>query len=273
MEPILNLKLLPRLSIFLIACCCFHFAYSESILIKSIPIDGDFIATDHLRNCYVITTKNELIKLNENGTQLYLSSQKKYGKLAFVDANNPLNLLLFYPEFSTILSLDKTLSEIGSYDLGQLNINRISTIARSSDNKIWIYDLDNYRLKKIDETLSLIVQSDNLNVLLNHTFIPNSMLENNHYVYLNDSTQGILVFDTYGTYSKTIPIKGLTSFQIIEDQLVYFLKGELKAYNLKTFMEQTILLPNVQNILNVKIEKERLYILSKGQLDIYKMQF
>jgi hypothetical protein len=90
-------------------------------------------------------------------------------------------------------------------------------------------------------------------------------------VFLNDSSTGILVFDIYGAYNKTIPIKGLLHFQINNEEITYQNGLKLKSYNIQTLQEKEILLPSAE-VLSVRAEKEKLYLLKQKCLDIYSVK-
>ena len=112
-------------------------------------------------------------------------------------------------------------------------------------------------------------QSEDLSVLFGQSVRVNFLIEKDNFLYANDPDKGILVFDIYGTYYKTIPIKGLKDFQKIKDQLIYFHNNQLHNYNLNTFNEKIISLPEDGEISNVRIEKNILFLLRKNQLDLY----
>lgn len=248
---------------------CGAFVLQDYKHIKTIGINGKFLTTDNLNNCYVVTDANELVKFDGNGDRQFAFSEKGFGKLSFVDASNPLKILAFYPEFSTIIALDKTLSPIGNYNLQKIGIFRIGTICLSQDNNIWVYDEQDFRLKKIDVSMKIIQQSDDLNLLLQKNLKPNLMMERNNFIFMNDSTNGVLQFDNYATYFKTIPIKGIISFQLMGDRIFYFKENNFKSYNLFKLEEQTVLLPDSTGLLQTRIEKERFYLLKKNQLNLY----
>ena len=88
-------------------------------------------------------------------------------------------------------------------------------------------------------------------------------------LFVNEPDIGILVFDIFGTYIKTLLIKGLSQFQVHQDQLIYFKDGICHSYHLKTLQEGQILLPDVQGIKAISIEKERLFLLRENHLDLY----
>jgi hypothetical protein len=64
---------------------------------------------------------------------------------------------------------------------------------------------------------------------------------NNEFVYLNDPLVGILVFDIFGSYQKTIPILGLKKFAVKEGKIIYGKGGHILQYqNLRTDTLRTI---------------------------------
>jgi hypothetical protein len=120
--------------------------------------------------------------------------------------------------------------------------------------------------------MKTVHSSGNLGQLTGNELKPNFLLEADNRVYLNNPAIGVLVFDIYGTYIKTIPIKELNSFQISDDEMVYFKNGELHSYQLKTLTEKNILLPasdSSASILSARIERSKLYLLNKQNLSLY----
>src|SRR5260221_3284834 len=68
-------------------------------LIKKIPFtEVAAFTTDKLGNVYVVS-ENMLLQFDNNGLPVNHYSEKNLGRLAYVDAVNPLKLLAFYPNF------------------------------------------------------------------------------------------------------------------------------------------------------------------------------
>ena len=237
-------------------------------LIKSIPLNASLLTSDRLGNCYAVNERQELLKINPKGETTYKFSNNTLGSIALADAGNPLKILLYYKEYSTIILLDNTLSQTGRINLLELGSNQVGAAGLALDNNIWIYDEVLFKLRKIDVNMNVLAESEDLNALLKQTIHANFLLEKDNFLYLNDPALGIFVFDAYGTYSKTIPLRGLTRFQKVQDQLVYFKDGKFYAYHLLTFATEEIALPDKECI-NAVIEKDRLFILKKNQLDVY----
>jgi hypothetical protein len=109
----------------------------------------------------------------------------------------------------------------------------------------------------LDETFKPVVNTGNLNRLLRTDLKPNFIIEHNGYVYLNNPEEGVLAFDIYGTYFKTIPIKGLQHFQVKDNILIYFSDGILKSYNMKDLNQREL---PFKNVTDVRIEKENYFL-------------
>jgi len=91
-------------------------------------------------------------------------------------------------------------------------------------------------------------------------------------LFMNDPETGILVFDQYGTFFKTIPIKSIKGFQIIDKQLYYFSDSSLYVYNLKTHEEEKIPLPE-KNPISISlfrgVNKMKIFIQSSNKVSVY----
>ncbi len=268
----LNLPIIKRIS-FLSVFLLLAFTGPKYVKLISIPSQSRFITTDNLRNVYLIGKDNTLIMYDHSGWPLFTYEEKRYGQMTLVDARNPFKILVLCPDFSTIITLDNTLSPTTTINLLDLGITSITTVCRSVDDKVWIYDEQDLKIKKIDDHLQVMLESDELFKIISDKVIhPNFMMERNNWLYINDPENGILVFDIYASYYKTIPIKGLVSFQIIDDYLIYYKDGALMSYHTKTLEENIIQIPVVDDFMHIRIEKDRLYLLSKNQLDLYSVQ-
>ena len=80
------------------------------------------------------------------------------------------------------------------------------------------FDLQDFQLKKINFILEIGFQSCNVAQLTGKRVNPNFILECENKVYLNDPVNGVMVFDQFGTYLRTVPVKGLKSFNVIGNE-------------------------------------------------------
>ncbi|MES2134050.1 MAG: hypothetical protein V4506_17005 [Bacteroidota bacterium] len=190
---------------------------------------------DGLGNIYVIHV-DEIKKYNPAGVFLKTFSNKRYGKIDDIDVSNPLKILVYYKDFQQVLFLDNQLSLTSNViSLETIGYEQTSLVCSSINNSFWLYDKQNNELLRFDSELKTLVKTGNLKRILDIDIKPNYMREHNNYVYLNCPQEGVLVFDIYGTFYKTIPIKQLTEFNIINGNIFYYDKPALKEYQAQTF--------------------------------------
>ena len=254
-------------SIFLIITLS-SFQPEDYELVRSIPFSGAVFTTDNLGNAYVIA-ENQLLQFDPKGRPKANYSENNIGALRSVDASNPLKILLFYSDFAQIQILDSKLSLQSTIDLRPMGFIQPTLICNSNNEGYWIYDAQDFQLKKIDLNLQVNVESGNITQAIGYNVDPNFLVEANNYVYLNDPASGILVFDLYGTYYKTIPFKHLSAFQIIADELLYANQNKLISFNLKKLEEKEILLPAHDSLVNSRIERKELFLLTSASLNFY----
>jgi hypothetical protein len=242
---------------------------SDYTLLKSIPLSkATFLTTDKLGNAYVIF-ENQLLQFDPKGNSMANFSEKNIGELTFVDAGNPLKLLLFYPDFARLIVLDSKLSIQRDIDLRLLKINQPIVVCNSAENGYWIYDRDDDQLKNIDFNMQVIHQSGNLTQMLGYQVQPVMITEDNGYIYMNNPKSGILVFDRFGAYYKNIPYKNLENFQVVDKNLLFINKNKFFRYDFKSLAESEVLLPVKDTLRTVRIEQHQLYLLTSDLLNFY----
>lgn len=259
-------KLLFLFSFFLFT----SFSASDYALLKSITVKSTALTTDNLGNAYLIS-ENQLLQYDSSGNFLRSYSEFNAGNLQSIDASNPLKILLFYRDFTQINILDSKLALQTKIQLRDIGILQPLQICSSSNNDaIWIFDQQDFQLKRLNTQLQVTYESGNINQMLGYDINPQFLTEDNNLIFLNNPKTGIIVFDNLGSYLKTIPIPNINSFQIIGDEFIYLKNGEVKSYNLKTLAEKTMLVPNLDTtVVSMRIGKQKLYLQRKDKLDLY----
>jgi hypothetical protein len=254
---------------------CFLFLLLTSLtgdwhLLKKIPFtEVAAFTTDKLGNIYVVS-ENMLLQFDANGQPVNHYSEKNLGRLAYVDAVNPLKLLAFYPDFAQVNLLSSKLVLQSTILLRSMGIEQPLLVSTSAvDNGIWIYDRQDFQLKKIDLNLQVFRESGNIPQLTGREFFPVAMLEANDYLLISDPANGILFFDLFGTYFKTLPIKNVYSIQVKDNNLYYVAGGELHSYNFKTLADKKIDLPAGDSITACRFEQNRLLLLGGHEMRVY----
>lgn len=241
--------------------------------INTISKAARWIEVDKMNHLYLIENDHTLIKYNANGDLLYQFNENGLGQISHVDVTNPFRILVYYDDYATVILLDRTLSEIQRHDLSDLDIPQVQALSTASDNNIWIFDSNSYTLKKVDSQNQIVVESIDLNLFLSEDLAPNRLLEAETRVYLNSPNLGILVFDVFGNYIKTINIPQLDYFQFYEGQIFYVEDKIFKTYHLLSFQTKEINLPVIEdNLEQLCIAQERLYIKYPNKTNIIALK-
>lgn len=241
-------------------------------LFKTIPTaKARSITTDELGNVYLVREDNALIRYNPDGDSTGNFRSIQNGDLMWVDATNPMRVLLYYPAFSKIILLDRMLTVKNELDLRKLSIFNAPAVGMSADGRIWIYDYVNAKLKKIDDQLVITNTGNDMRQESQTVPRPTALLERDTKVYLCDSLNGIYTFDRFASYLNTLEIKGVKYMQAFGSQLIYRNGDQLQAYDVKTLSLKTIPLPPGPDFVEARIERNRMYLLFKERLEIYKV--
>lgn len=187
---------------------------------------------DHLGNIYGITPDGYLKKFNASGDSIAAwYNVKAWGAPTAVDVSNPMRIMLYYRPFATIVVLDRLLVQRNQIDLRRQQIFSVMAMANAYDNNIWIFDEQEFKLKKIDEQGSVTFESADWRMLFPETPVPVCIMDMHNLVYLYDPNKGIYSFDYYGSYKKMIPAQGL-NFTGMNNGFIYGVKNkELKKIN------------------------------------------
>lgn len=193
--------------------------------------------TDTQNNFFCIEN-NEVVKYNVEQEELYRYSNKALGTIFSIDAINPLRPILFYKESQHIVITDNTLSSMNDevISLEPLGLYQTQLIASSRmDDGIWLFDQANFQLIKLDKSFQIVFESGNLEQILGKEDLnPIQMIEKHGLLYMLTAKYGFLVFDIYGTFHKSIPLIGITSFSIKGDYLFYLIDKKVSVLNTKT---------------------------------------
>jgi hypothetical protein len=255
------------------------FAYAGTDSVLNVRLQKNYAAviadftTDNLGNIYILTATNQLKKINENGDSIAVYNDvRRYGKIYSIDASNPLKVLVYYKDFSTIVVLDRLLNVRTTIDLRKQNINQVTAITSSYDNNIWLFDeLDN-KIKKIDNNGNVILESVDFRQITDVAPAPEAMFDKDGDLYLYDRTKGLLVFDYYTAQKHRHPLPAITNLQVIDKKTVtgrdslhilLYKPATLQLYAFKA-------LPNPKDFKKIQFNENKIFALSNdGMLQLY----
>lgn len=251
----------------------FSFAQSDTAfrLMKTFPGEIADAAIDNLSNVYILTTTDQLKKYNASGDSLAVyNNVRKFGKVYSIDVSNPLKVLLYYKDFSSIVVLDRLLSARSTIDLRRKNILQVTAIGQSYDNNIWVFDAFDNKLKKINDEGSILLETPDLRQVFNHGLTPQQIIDQNNQLYLYDPVNGLFVFDHFGTFKRKIPLSGWSNLSITDKYVLGISNESLQSYNVSTLMQSEQKFPgNFTPYYRYYISNNKLVALSKDGLYIY----
>ena len=241
---------------------------------RSIPGNYIYLNVDILDNIYLITSGNQLKKLDNNGDSIAaFNDVKKFGNPSLLDVNNPLKILLYYKNYATVVVLDRLLTQRNSINFRKQSIFSVQAIATSYDNNIWVFDEQDYKLKKIDETGKLLSESADMRQLVDSTPSPQLIIDSDNLVYLYDEKKGFYIFDYYGALKNTLPFLNWTDIAISRNKMMGFSNNMLYSYELKSLNLKTYRLPLFfKDYDAIKAVNGKVYLLKKDSVEIYSVQ-
>lgn len=228
---------------------------------------GDIVdfTVDNLDNIYVLTSRNQVKKFDADGDSVGVYNDvKKFGQATLIDVSNPLKVLLYYRDFATVVMLDRFLNAVNTIDLRKQNILQAKTIGQSYDNKIWVYDEIENKLKKVDEEGKLLLETPDFRLLLGAAPSPIKIYDENRYVYVYDSIFGVYVFDYFGALKNTIMIDRWQNFKVAGKFIFGSRSDTLFRYEISTFRADKWKMPEaIYKSKAFNFSSTRLYALMK----------
>lgn len=228
-------------------------------------MEGDIVdfTTDNLDNIYVLNSRNQVKKFNKDGDSVAVYNDvRKFGQATLIDVSNPLKVLLYYKDFATVVMLDRFLNAVNVVDLRKQGVLQAKAIGQSYDNKIWVYDELEAKLKKIDEDGKLMLETPDFRLLLTQAIAPVKIFDENRYVYLYDSLKGAYVFDYFGALKNGILVQGWQNFKV-SGKFIFGSKADtLYRYEISTFQYDDWPMPEpIRNSKSFNFSSSRLYAL------------
>ena len=243
------------------------------ILVFTIAINAKFISVDKLNNIYAVTTENVLVKYDSTGKKRYTYSNIKYGDISSIDVSDPLRPLVYYNSTQVLVNTDVNLSPVNEISLrNKPNPMTAAAVCRSSDNMIWVYDIQNIRLIKLNNNGDILTQSIELNAQLG--FVPDtkSLYANNQNIFICDTSAGVIIYDEYGNYLRNYSAKKPSSLQIFNQSIIFMQEGKMFEYNYKTFQLSELPFSIDNDIKQALLSNGNMITLNENGVNLYRIQ-
>lgn len=201
-------------------------------------INTVFIDSINTENKTIYETTKQTTYHSLNNVFYKKTSQKEFdytnlslGNLYSVDLHNPLQIVLFYKDFNTIVLLDNQLNETHRIDGNkQESIINFEHIGLASRNQIWFYDFMTQKIGLYDYNSNThkFISTPLTNKIIHHETDYN-------YFYWIDEENILYSSSVYGKIKTVAKIPKFDSIQIIsEDSYMYLKENTLCFFNIRT---------------------------------------
>lgn len=227
-------------------------------------------SVDNLGNVYTVAY-GKIIKADTAGNILQTYSDKSVGSFNVIDAANPLRILAYSKEFSTLFFFDNKLSLQSSVNLRERFFYDVSTVATSTSDGFWLYDNTQNILYKYNFLLKNTAQSQPFTLLVNDPLQIDNISENDRWLICHNRGVGFMIFDKFGSYLKTWRAPLSSAFLILESTMVYFEQGDFVFVDLALNNEVKRLHCDFNSADDIQWFYNSFYVLNSQQIGIFQM--
>jgi hypothetical protein len=188
---------------------------------------------DNLGRIYVVDEKNTIINYRPDFTEMYRYANNRKGQISSVDLTNPLKVVVFYDDFNHVKIFDNTLTLITELDLAD-KFSDVTAAAASNDGNLWIYDPVQFKIIKVSENGSQILETANVNDFGMQQLKVSGIKEKNNVLVLCDPAKGFYFFDNLGQYLFHYAVADIIHFQFDGNSIIYYTSEGLFSFSLKT---------------------------------------
>jgi WD40 repeat protein len=240
------------------------------VMVFTIKYSYTQIALDPLNDLYCVSASNTIIKYDSNGIKKFSYTPNSVGAIYDMDVSNPLKVLLFFKDAATIQICDNTLSPISTISLRSLGIMQPVAACLASDNTVWIFDLQDFKLKQIDLQQNIIRTSNDLLLETQLSLNISHLQQCGRYLFACDADNGISIFDSYGTYISTLPFTNLNHFDVIDSKVFYLKNKNIYTYDMQTLNQTFVPLPDSISPAQVFVSPTRLAVLQSESVLLFR---
>jgi len=223
-----------------------------------------FIGMDGFGWEYTIVD-NELQKQKDGKTFKYRSVS--LGEIYRADIQNPLQIVLFYKKFNSVILLDNQLNEtsrINFSDLPQPLIVEAAGLA--SQNKLWLYDMTTQQLGLYD-----LAQGNFKTITPPFSGSIKYYQNDYNYFYWIDSTHKCFMVNIFGKVGTLGSVPDYDKVQILStNELILQKDNNLYFYNLEK-QTQTPIAVAEKSFLNFNYAAQILTIFTDSEINTYKI--
>ena len=252
------MKLLILFILFPILVCS-----QEITLVETTPLDvNTFVGIDSYNDTFYI---KDQILFKKTSKSIFNFKDFQLGEIYSVDIVNPMNIVVYYQDFNTVVLLDNKLSEIE-----RINFNNIFEFINSSqatlaaNTSLWVFNMDSQQLELYNyrsNTKILVSQPINGEVL--------SIASNFNYSFIL-TEEKIRAYNIYGSLLAEIKNEGFQKIVQLNENLIAIKDNELYYIDKETREITKIKSPEI-SIKDLQLTQDFLYIYNENKISTFKL--
>lgn len=236
----------------------------------TLPSKTALVSQDRAGNIYYVDSLDNILKYDSTGQFLVQFSPQEPYHTTLIESWHSISTFTFHQDAQTIRFIDRFLTEKSFFEIVHPEIGFAELATISSDNQCWVLDNSDYSLKKLNlKTNELIINNPLALIVKEQEHSPIFLKEYQNQVYLQDQTQGVLVFDLMGNYKKTLPIYEDKIISFYNNYLYYQQEDTLHLYHLYDYQDKTYTTSFVPD--NTLLIKNKIYLFHKNIGSIYSL--
>jgi hypothetical protein len=230
---------------------CLYTGINPVVKTDTLPFSGRVVAADLdvKGNVYVVDSAYRFCKINPQKSNI-CNSVAQYGEGVLLDADNPVEPMLFFQNSGMLLITDNNLNTTAVLSLLSQNNIKPGGFGRANDGSVWIFDDNSSTLKKIDRSGMVIQESMVLCPKGNKNRMAQPVLDNGRLVVLKTPQNTTLVLNMNLNILAELPEKEGVCVDVTEDRLLMLYQEEI--WLTEPFKNQKRRLPAVRQKTGIK---------------------
>jgi len=235
----------------------------ELSFVEQTALDADvFIGINTFDEVFYI---KDQVLYKESGNNLLNFKDFQLGMIQSVDIINPMNIVVYYSDFNTVILLDNKLTEIERIDFNNLSdfINT-STATLAANTSLWLFNIDSQQLESYNyrsKNKVLVSQPIQGEVL--------SQVSNFNFCFVL-TTEKIRAYNIYGSLIAEITNEGFQKIVQLNENLIAKKDNELYYIDKETRDISKIKTPEI-TIKDLQLTQDFLYIYDGKKVHTFKL--
>ncbi|HYG18013.1 MAG TPA: hypothetical protein VD816_03755 [Ohtaekwangia sp.] len=258
----------PTLLIVLLLMTAAVFSQSRKLRTVSVtdPITQAFV--DRTGDFYIQTRDGQIQKFDPDGN--FINLYKGAVPPALFDPRDGARLFAYFRGTQQYAYLNPSFDVTALHSLDPAFAIAPWLICSSGDHNVWVLDTADWTIKKLNPKKEHLEAEGSLG------FAPDKkptdlilMREYQGFLFVLDISAGIYVYNGIGKLIRTIPVKGLRTFNFLGEELYYLSGKKLRFLDLFSAEEREMEIPAPAS--HIILTDERIYAFQGLQISLYKL--